>query len=98
VGDICDEHDEEETQIRVLEDGSFALDGKLLLTDFYRIDNVRKDDFLDIEEDADTLAGLILGIKGYIPSVGEIIEYDNYIFEILSADGRRIKEVKMKFK
>jgi len=39
-----------------------------------------------------------LGIKGYIPSVGEIIEYDNYIFEILSADGRRIKEVKMKFK
>ena len=98
VGDICDEHDEEETQIRILEDGSFALDGKLLLTDFYRIDNVRKDDFLDLEEDADTLAGLILGIKGYIPSVGEIIEYDNYIFEILSADGRRIKEVKMKFK
>lgn len=98
VGDICDEHDEEETQIRILEDGSFALDGKLLLTDFYRVDNVRKDDFLDLEEDADTLAGLILGIKGYIPSVGEIIEYDNYIFEILSADGRRIKEVKMKFK
>lgn len=98
VGDICDEHDEEETQIRSLEDGAFALDGKLLLSDFYRIENVHKDDFLSLEEDADTLAGLILGIKGYIPSIGEVIEYDGYIFEILSADGRRIKEVKMKFK
>lgn len=98
VGDICDEHDEEETQIQVLEDGSYVLDGKLLLTDFYKIEAVRKEDFADLEEDADTLAGLILGIKGYIPSLGEIIEYDDYVFEILSADGRRIKEVKMKFK
>ncbi|MBR4971142.1 MAG: DUF21 domain-containing protein [Paludibacteraceae bacterium] len=98
VGDICDEHDEEEIQINALEDGSFVLDGKLLLTDFYRLDRVKKDDFDDLEGDVDTLAGLILEIMGYIPSIGEVIEYNNYIFEILSADGRRIKEVKMKFK
>lgn len=82
----------------LLEDGSFVLDGKLLLTDFYRLDRVKKDDFDDLEGDVDTLAGLILEIMGYIPSIGEVIEYNNYIFEILSADGRRIKEVKMKFK
>lgn len=98
VGDICDEHDEEEIRINALEDGSFVLDGKLLLTDFYRLDRVKKDDFDDLEGDVDTLAGLILEIMGYIPSIGEVIEYNNYIFEILSADGRRIKEVKMKFK
>ena len=98
VGDICDEHDEEEIQINALEDGSFVLDGKLLLTDFYRLDRVKKDDFDDLEGDVDTLAGLILEIMGYIPSIGEVIEYNIYIFEILSADGRRIKEVKMKFK
>ena len=93
VGDICDEHDEEETQVTQLTNQSYLLDGKLLLSDFYRIEDVDKEIFEPIEGDADTLAGLILELKGYIPAKGETIEIENYLFEIVSADKRRIREV-----
>ena len=98
VGDICDEHDEEEDQINRLDDFTYILNGKLLLSDFYRLDEVDKEEFEAIEGDADTLAGLILEIKGYIPTKGEEIEVGKYKFEIFSADKRRIKEIKFSIK
>lgn len=98
VGDICDEHDEEEKQVTKIDDSSYMLDGKLLLSDFYRIEKIDKEVFEPLEGDADTLAGLILELKGYIPAKGEIIEVDRYLFEIVSDDKRRIKEVKMTIK
>ncbi len=93
VGDICDEHDEEETQVTQLSGQSYLLDGKLLLSDFYRLDGVEKDVFEPFEGEADTLAGLILEIKGYIPAKGEKITVENYVFEIVSEDKRRIREI-----
>ncbi len=98
VGDICDEHDEEETQVTQIDPSSYLLDGKLLLSDFYRIDKIDKEVFEPVEGDADTLAGLILELKGYIPSKGEVVEVDRYHFEIVSDDKRRIKEVKLTIK
>lgn len=98
VGDICDEHDEEENQIVRLNGQSYLLDGKLLLSDFYRLENVEKEVFEPIEGDADTLAGLILEMKGYIPMKGEKIEVGKYSFEIVSDDKRRIREVKLSIK
>lgn len=98
VGDICDEHDEEEKQITQLDDTTYLIDGKLLLSDFYRIENVDKEIFEPLDGDADTLAGLILELKGYIPTKGEIIEVENYLFEIVSDDKRRIKEIKLSIK
>ena len=95
VGDICDEHDEEESQVTQLDDNTYLLDGKLLLSDFYRIEGIDRDVFEPMEGDADTLAGLILEKKGYIPAKGEEISFENYTFEIVSDDKRRIKEVKM---
>ena len=95
VGDICDEHDEEEKQIIPIDANTYILDGKLLLSDFYHINGVNKEDFGETEGDADTLAGLILEMKGYIPTPGETIELGSrYRFEIKSADKRRIKEIK----
>jgi len=95
VGDICDEHDDEQKLYTSIDDKNYVLEGKLLLNDFYKIPNVDKEKFASIDSDADTLAGLILGIKGDIPTVGEEIEYNNYLFQIVSADNRRIKKVKM---
>lgn len=98
VGDICDEHDEEENQITQIDPSSYLLDGKLLLSDFYRLEQIDKDVFESVEGDADTLAGLILELKGYIPSKGEVVEVGRYHFEIVSDDKRRIKEVKLTIK
>ena len=46
--------------------------------------------------EADTLAGLILEIKGEIPTKDDIIKYRNFVFNITSVDNRRIKEVEVR--
>lgn len=94
VGDICDEHDEEEKQITPIDENTFLLDGKLLLSEFYHLLDGDRELFEKAAGDADTLAGLILESKGYIPTPGESFDLENYHFEIMSADKRRIKEIK----
>ena len=51
--------------------------------------------FEDIEGDADTLAGLLLEIKGEFPKINEKIVHDNYTFQVLEMDERRIMKVKV---
>ncbi|MEN6456480.1 MAG: transporter associated domain-containing protein, partial [Prolixibacteraceae bacterium] len=47
----------------------------------------------DCKGDADTLAGLILEIKGEIPALNEKIRFKNFLFSIDAADNRRIKKI-----
>ena len=70
-------------------------EGKTLLTDFCKDLNVNDDEFADIEGDADTLAGLLLEIKGDFPSMHEKIDYKNYTFEVMAIEERRISKVKV---
>ncbi|MCQ2192268.1 MAG: gliding motility-associated protein GldE [Paludibacteraceae bacterium] len=95
VGDISDEHDEEQKLFTELDKHNFIMEGKLPLNDFYKINKIDKSVFEKFDADADTLAGLLLQIKGDIPTVGEKIETDGYLFQIISADNRRIKKVKL---
>lgn len=95
VGDISDEHDEEQKLFTELDAHNFILEAKLPLSDFFKIKKVEKEDFTKYINDADTLAGLLLEIKGDIPKAGEKIEVGQYLFQIISADNRRIKKVKM---
>ncbi|MFT3740842.1 MAG: gliding motility-associated protein GldE [Breznakibacter sp.] len=94
VGDISDETDDEEVNYSVLPDGSYIFEGKTLLNDFHKVTNTSDDVFEDVEGDAETLAGLLLEIKGEIPKKNETIEYRDYHFTVVSADNRRIKKVK----
>ena len=95
VGDISDEHDDEQKMFTALDKHNYILEGKLLLNDFYKIEKIDRSVFEKYGADADTLAGLLLEIKGDIPVVGEKIETDGYLFQIISADNRRIKRVKL---
>ena len=53
-------------------------------------------DFFDeIKGESDSLAGLILEIKGTIPEVGDFLKFDRLTFKIESVDKRRIKRVKI---
>ena len=45
--------------------------------------------------DADSLAGLLLELKGDFPKLNETIDYENYSFEVLEMDARRIVKVKV---
>jgi gliding motility-associated protein GldE len=94
VGEITDESDEVESYFSRIDESNFIFDGKILLNDFFKITQVSEESFESIRGDADTLAGLILEIKGEIPPVNQTIIVKNFSFTILSVDDRRIKKVK----
>ena len=94
VGEIHDEYDDEERTYVVLNDHTWIFEAKTQLTDFYKITKLDEDDFERMAGDADTLAGLLLEIKGEFPALHEKVSYLNYDFEVLEMDNRRILKVK----
>lgn len=98
VGEIHDEFDEEERNYTKINYNTFIFEGKTLLSDFCKILNIDDDEFAEVEGDADSIAGLILELKGDFPSIHEKIEYRNYVFEIFGIEGRRISKVKVTLK
>lgn len=95
VGDIADEFDEEETFFTRIDRNKYLFDGKVLLSDFCKITETNERLFDEIKGEADTLAGLILELKGEIPTLHEKITCLNFIFSIEAADNRRIKKIKV---
>ena len=95
VGEINDEYDEEERSYVKINDHTYVFEAKTLLSDFYKIVKVDSDVFEDVVGDADTLAGLLLEIKGEFPKLHEKLEYDNFLFEVLEMDARRILKIKV---
>lgn len=94
VGEIHDEYDDEERTFVVLNDHTWIFEAKTQLTDFYKITKVNEGDFEEVDGDADTLAGLLLEIKGEFPALHEKVTYGHYEFEVLAMDSRRILKVK----
>ncbi len=95
VGEINDEYDEEERTYVKLTENVYVFEGKTLLSDFYKIIKDSEDVFDKVSGDADSLAGLLLELKGEFPALHEIINYMNYRFEILEMNSRRILKVKV---
>ena len=95
VGEINDEYDEEEKQYSKLNYNTYVFEGKTLLTDFCKILNTDDEEFADVQGDADTLAGLLLELKGDFPSRHEKIDYHRYTFEIMELQERRISKIKV---
>lgn len=95
VGDIKDEHDENVFEIQSLEDGSYEFDGKVLLDEVVELLGIN---LTDHEED--TIGGYIFGILGRRPEIGDKVQIDDYIFEVLMVNGfrvMRVKAVKLQF-
>lgn len=95
VGEINDEYDEEEKTYSKLNYNTYIFEGKTLLSDFCKILNVDDEEFSEVEGDADTLAGLLLELKGDFPTLRERIDYKDYTFEIMEVEERRISKVKV---
>ena len=98
VGDITDEFDDDDLIYSQIDDNTFIFDGKIGLKDFYRIIQLGESDFVTIQGEAETLAGLILEISGNFPSKNQEINYENIQFKIESVDKKRIKQVKVSIK
>lgn len=95
VGEINDEYDEEETNFINTGENTYIFKGKTLLTDFFRALDIDEELFDPIIGEADTLAGLLLEMKGEFPSIHEKFDYENYNFEVLEMTERRILKVKV---
>lgn len=97
VGEINDEYDDEEKPYQRLNQNTYIFEAKILLADFMKLLDLDDDYFEEVEGEADTLAGLLLEIKGEFPQLHEKITYKGFSFEIMEMDERRIVKVKVIF-
>ena len=96
VGDIDDEHDvEEEPEIVAHPDGKYTADARVELEDFKERTGIELT-ATDSEEDVDTLGGVVAAALGRVPVRGEIVSYGGVEFEVLEADPRRAKRLRIR--
>lgn len=95
VGEINDEYDDEDKFYTRVNSNTYIFEAKTLLTDFCRVLGLDGDEFDEASGDSETIAGLLLEIKGDFPVQNEKIDFKNYTFEILKVEERRISSVKV---
>ena len=94
VGDIEDEHDDAPEELLVeLPDGSWNADARAELEEIgERID----ERLADVEEDVDTLGGLVVVLAGHVPQPGEVVVHPSgWRFVVTEGDERRVVRVAM---
>jgi putative hemolysin len=90
VGEIVDEHDEEDAEVLHLADGDYLVDGGMAIDDL--------NDLLGItipDDDWDTVAGFLFGTLEHVPAEGESLVREGWRFSAAEVDGRRIRRVKV---
>lgn len=90
VGEIQDEYDSEEPTVEAVSEHDFLFDARVNLDEVNEVAGVEL-----VSEGSDTLGGFIYGQLGKVPAVGDAIEFDNVVIEVLSVAGRRIKQVRV---
>lgn len=90
VGEIVDEYDDEEPMVVPLESGGYLVDARLDVDDLSGILNIEFPD-----EEWDTVGGLVLGLAGRVPAVGESFEYNDLTLIAEEVQGRRVARVRV---
>ncbi len=91
VGEITDEFDpEEEHGVERATDGHFLIDGAMTIRDLNRATDWNLPD-----EEANTIAGLVIHEAQMIPSEGQVFSFHGFRFEVLKRDGNRIAQLKI---
>ncbi|HEY3210684.1 MAG TPA: hemolysin family protein [Actinomycetota bacterium] len=91
VGEIADEYDREEPQMEPVDQDTYRVNGRLSIDDV--------NELLDVDlphEEWDTVAGLMYGLLGSVPTQGETVAYGNLNFTAEKVQGRRISKVLIK--
>ncbi|MDG1475735.1 MAG: gliding motility-associated protein GldE, partial [Vicingaceae bacterium] len=96
VGEISDEFDTDDITYSKLDNNTYVFEGKTGLNDLFKIIDLEDESIFDeVRNEADSLAGLIIGIAGKIPQKNEKINHKHFSFIIEAADKRRVKRVKI---
>lgn len=92
VGEITDEFDtDEEIQIRKAEDGNHLVDGAMTIRDLNRAT-----DWSLPDDEANTVAGLVIHEAQMIPTVGQVFSFHGFRFEVTARDGNRVTQLKIR--
>lgn len=95
VGEINDEYDKDELTYTRLDETTYLFQGKTQLSDFYKVTGADENMFEPVAEEADTLAGLLLELKGEFPQLHEKLSHGRFTFEVMEMDDRRILKIKV---
>ena len=90
VGEIGDEHDDDDISIQRQPNGDFLVAG---VTTINRVNEVLESQIS--EDEYDTVGGLVFGLLGHVPAVGEFIVAHQWNFRVEQLDGRRIQTVRI---
>lgn len=90
VGEIVDEYDTEQRMVQPLDEGEFLVDARLPVDDLNTLLGARLPD-----AGWDTVGGLVLGLAGRVPVVGERFEFDGAVLVVERVQGRRIERVRV---
>lgn len=95
VGDIDDEYDTEEKYFTRVAENTYIFDAKTPLDDFFEATSIDEENFADHLDDAETLAGLLLSLKGDFLKEKEELKTDPCTFTVLKVKKYRIAKVKV---
>lgn len=95
VGEISDEYDEEELPYKRLPDGSYLFEGGTPLNDVLRALDLEPGIFGKVEDQVDTLGGLVLELKQDLPRKGDLVTAGGWSFRVTGLEKFRITEVKV---
>ena len=98
VGEIRDEFDHDEIVYNKLNDHTYVFEGKTTLIDFCKIIDQDPEVFDPVKGESESLGGLLLELSSKFPRIGEKIEYDRFVFIVVSIDQKRIKRVRVLLK
>jgi len=96
VGEIKDEFDDDDdVAYHMIDNNTYVFEGKTSLNDFCKIVGEDVSIFEDVKGESESLGGLILEIHSKLPRVGEKINFDRFVFTVVSVDTKRIKRVRV---
>ena len=88
VGEIADEYDREEPQLQPIDQNTYRVNGRVPIDDVNELLEVQLP-----HEEWDTVAGLMYGLLGAVPTQGETVTFDKITFTAEKVQGRRIASV-----
>ena len=98
IGEIKDEFDEEEGNVRKLDESTFIFEGKTNLNDACKAMKLPPDTFDSVRGDSESLAGLVLELSGEFPTTNSVIVVGDFEFTVMEAYKNRIMEIKVAIK
>jgi gliding motility-associated protein GldE len=95
IGEIKDEFDEEDGNIRKLDDNNFVFEGKTTINDACKAMKIPLTTFDEVKGESESMAGLVLELSGEFPAINTVITSGDFNFTILDAYKNRILEIKV---